>query len=114
MAQNNRMIGKAGEDTAVLFLSEKGYNIIKRNYAHRFGEIDIIAKNNEYLVFVEVKYRKNIKNGYPREAVNSKKQEKIRNTALAYISENNISDIAMRFDVIEILGGQIEHIENAF
>lgn len=114
MAQNSRQKGMTGEDKAVLFLEKNGYNIVKRNYTCRFGEIDIIAENKDFLVFVEVKFRKNIKSGYPREAVNYKKQSKIKTTALSYISENNILERAMRFDVIEIIDNKIEHIENAF
>ena len=114
MAQNNRQKGNLGEAMAAAFLEEKGYNIVKRNYNKRSGEIDIIAENEKYLVFAEVKYRKSLKNGYPREAVDYKKQEKIRSTALLYLAEVGKADKAIRFDVIEIIDDKIEHIENAF
>lgn len=114
MAQNNRQKGKMGEDIAADFLEKNGYNIIIRNYAHRFGEIDIIAEKDGFIVFIEVKYRKSLKNGSPREAVGFRKQQKIRQTALAYISENNITDRAMRFDVIEVTEEKTEQLENAF
>lgn len=114
MAQNNKEKGRMGEDIAAAFLEERGYHILCRNYSRRFGEIDIIAENDSFLVFVEVKYRKSIKAGYPREAVGFAKQSKIRNTALAYISEKGITDRAMRFDVVEIINNRAQHIENAF
>ncbi len=110
---NNRLKGKAGEDMAAMFLEKNGYFIVKRNYSIRSAEIDIIAENKDYLVFVEVKFRSNIKNGYPRESVDNRKQKKIRSAALAYISEND-TDKNIRFDVIEIINDKIEHIENAF
>lgn len=114
MAQNNRQKGNIGENMAVAFLEEKGYNIIQRNFYKKSGEIDIIAENDSFLIFVEVKYRKNLKNGYPREAVDFRKQEKIRNTALLFMSELGKIEKAIRFDVIEIIDDKIEHIENAF
>ncbi|MDE6182375.1 MAG: YraN family protein, partial [Eubacteriales bacterium] len=79
-----------------------------------YGEIDIIAEKENIIVFFEVKYRKTIKNGYPREAVSKAKQDKIKKTALIYISENNIINKDFSFDVIEILGNEISHIKNAF
>ncbi len=112
--QNNRRIGNIAEKRALDFLINKGYSIIATNYQKQFGEIDIIAKKDTYIFFVEVKYRKDIKKGYPREAVSLKKQEKIKNTALCYIAENNLNNIDFSFDVIEIIGDNIIHIENAF
>ena len=112
--QNNRKIGNIAEKRALDFLINKGYSIIATNYQKQFGEIDIIAKKDTYIFFIEVKYRINIKRGYPREAVSLKKQEKIKNTALYYISENNLNNIDFSFDVIEIIDKDIIHIENAF
>lgn len=114
MAQNNRQKGNIGENMAVAFLEEKGYNIIQRNFYKKSGEIDIIAENDSFLIFAEVKYRKNLKKGYPREAVDFRKQEKIRNTALLFMAELGRIEKAIRFDVIEIIDDKIEHIENAF
>ena len=112
--QTNRQKGNLGEKKAIDFLLNKGYAIIETNYQKRCGEIDIIAKKDTYIIFIEVKYRKNISKGYPREAVSLKKQEKIKNTSLYYISENNLNDVDFSFDVIEIIGNSITHIESAF
>lgn len=111
---DNKQKGYLAEKNASDFLLKKGYNILFKNYQTRYGEIDIIAKKDTYICFIEVKYRKNINKGYPREAVNLKKQEKIKNTAILYITENNLQNIDFRFDVIEILKDNITHIKNAF
>lgn len=106
--------GNAGEIIACQYIKRKGYKILKTNYSTAVGEIDIIAADNQYIVFIEVKYRNNITKGYPREAVGKSKQNKIKKTALYYIVENDLNNNDFRFDVIEILGNNIEHIENAF
>ena len=95
-------------------------SIIKRNYYCRAGEIDIIARDGEYTVFVEVKTRKSVKYGTAAEFVDYRKQERIIKTALYYAASD---DIAMRFDIVEVYyhtNGEnmqvdrINHIENAF
>lgn len=112
---NKRSIGKEFEQRAVDFLQDKGYLILERNYQCKFGEIDIIALDREYLVFVEVKYRKNRESGYPEEAVNYQKQRKISKTAGYYCLQKNIlENVCCRFDVIAIDAGEIRHYENAF
>ena len=115
---NIGIIGKSGEDRACSLLKKKGYKIVERNYMSRFGEIDIIAKKKEYLVFVEVKTRSEKTIALPRESVDSFKQEKIIRTAEIYLSENP-TDLQPRFDVAEISVSdgkikQIVLIENAF
>lgn len=106
--------GRYGEEQACEYIENKGYEIIERNYQASFGEIDIIAKDKDYIIFIEVKYRKNLNKGYPREAVGKRKQKNVRNVAINYIIENSLNDCNFRFDVIEILGNNIEQIENAF
>ena len=110
----NRFIGKKGEDTATLFLKKKHYKILERNYRCRTGEIDIIAKDGSYVVFVEVKERKDDKLGMPSEYVTPSKQRKIISAARNYMTENEIVDLYCRFDVVEICGDEINHMENAF
>lgn len=110
---NNVQKGKIGEDKAAKYLARRFYKILEKNYRRKTGEIDIIAKKSGYIIFIEVKYRKNLSKGLPREAVTPYKQGQIRRTANMYIAENNI-DSPMRFDVIEIIDNHIEHIENAF
>ena len=117
MNVDSRTTGDIGENAAQGFLQGDGYAILKTKYWTPFGEIDIIAQKDTYIVFVEVKYRKAVKGYYPREAVHRRKQKSIIQSAQYFIAENNIADMDFRFDVIEILGKEtlsIEHIQNAF
>ncbi len=109
-------IGNLGEDLAVKFILEKGYELLERNFFKPFGEIDIIAKDKDYVVFIEVKARKNVNFGFPREFVNKNKIKKIQDVAQMYMLEKNLFGIKIRFDVIEIIFDEhkITHIENAF
>ena len=111
---NNYIVGKSGEKIAEEYLKKKGYKILEVNFVNNVGEIDIIARQKNIYVFVEVKYRKNDYFGLPREAVNTYKQRKIRAVANSYIKRYNLYDNVCRFDVIEILDDQITHIENCF
>ena len=109
----SRTIGILGERQAEKFLKKLGYKIIDRNFSSRFGEIDLIAQDNNYLVFIEVKKRKNTSHGNGAEFVDVAKQRKIIKTANMYIQFNQI-DSDIRFDVIEINNNTINHIKNAF
>lgn len=113
---NNIQKGSLGEKLATNYLKSKGAYILENNYKLKFGEIDIIVKLNEELVFVEVKARSNINFGYPSEAVNYKKKMKIKNVAKYYIVKNKLEKVPIRFDVIEVYleNNEINHIENAF
>lgn len=110
----NKIKGTNGEVLAVNFLKKKKYNILETNYKNRIGEIDIIAMNKGIYVFVEVKRRLTQKYGRPIEAVNIRKQNKIKKVAEMYLMMKNKSYADVRFDVIEIIDDQIIHIENAF
>lgn len=113
---NNKEKGDLGELIALKYLAKNGAEIVEKNYKIRSGEIDIIAKLNNELVFIEVKARSNIKYGYPAEAVNYKKINKISNVAKYYILINHLYNIPIRFDVIEVYFNEnkINHIVNAF
>ncbi len=111
---NNRQKGNIGESIAAIYLKLRFYKILERNFTAKTGEIDIIAKKDGYIIFVEVKYRNNISKGYPREAVTEFKKNQIRKTAVVYMMKNNLMEEKVRFDVIEILGRKIEHIKDAF
>jgi putative endonuclease len=113
---NNIQKGKLGEDIALNYLINNNANILETNYRIKSGEIDIIAKIDEEIVFIEVKSRSDIKFGYPSEAVDNKKIRKIINTAKYYILKHNLNNISIRFDVIEIYlkDKKINHIVNAF
>ncbi len=107
-------IGKKYEQAAADYLKNLKYKILEQNFKLLpVGEIDIIAKDKNTIVFIEVKYRKNKDFGAPFEFVTKTKQQKIIKTALCYIKKNKIkSDI--RFDIISICGKETEHIKNAF
>ncbi len=113
---NKREVGSDKENVAAAYLEKKGYFIIQKNYRVRQGEIDIVARDGDTLVFVEVKYRKNLSSGHPLEAITPSKIKQISRTALFYLNQNKISvdNTPIRFDVIGILGEEITHIENAF
>lgn len=100
--------GNFGETAAANYLIGNGYKIIDRNFRSRYGEIDIIAEDDGYTVFVEVKTRKNFDMGFPCEAVNYAKQKQIVRMALMYIVSKKILDCPMRFDVVEVVADGFE------
>ncbi len=120
MGRNN-LIGAWGETVAAAYLRKKKYKLLSAGYRCRFGEIDLIAANSKYLLFVEVKTRKTSNFAEAREFVNSGKQMRIRSTAEMYLSQNP-TKLQPRFDVIEVYAPQghetknpeIIHIEGAF
>ena len=113
--QNKRTTGSRYEDIAADFLRGREYSIIKMNFRCRIGEIDIVAKDKDTLVFVEVKYRKSRKYGYPEEAVSAYKQRKIIKTAQFFMCRYGISDnVKCRFDIVAVDGDEIRLIKNAF
>lgn len=114
--RNTRKTGQKYEEMAVDYLQDRGYRILERNYFCPYGEIDVIARYGEYLVFVEVKYRGSSAYGSPWDAVDGRKQRRISRAALSYYGRNGYEqEIPCRFDVIGVDGkGKISHIENAF
>ncbi len=115
-----KTIGDIGEEYVVNYLKKHRYKILSRNYRKRFGEIDIIAEKKGTVAFVEVKTRHENPLSRPFEAVDTKKQEKIYRTSLAYIYENDL-DCQYRFDVCEVYVNrdtlkliQINYFDNAF
>ncbi len=115
--KNKRAIGQIGENIAIEYLKAKGYKVLKTNYVKNHGEIDIITEFNNTIVFVEVKYRKNLSFGHPLESISEKKIRKILETANLYLIDNDINK-NIRFDVVSILENnginETEHIINAF
>jgi putative endonuclease len=110
-------IGRKGEDLAVDFCRKKGLLVVEKNYRTPFGEIDIIAKDGDVLVFIEVKARAGDAYGAPFEAVDQRKRKKIRNVAISYMKRFK-REVPARFDVISISMKQgtpfLEHIRDAF
>ena len=101
MAAADTKLGPWGEALAAEYLRKRGYHIVATNYRSRYGEIDIIAENAEYLVFAEVKLRRTAHFGAAREFVDARKQERLRQTALLWL-EGHETRLQPRFDVIEI------------
>jgi putative endonuclease len=110
--------GKEGEKIAAAFLKKNGYRICEINFRCVLGEIDIIAKEKDELVFIEVKTRKSAELGYPEQAVGTRKQKKMSQLALWYLQKKNITGADARFDVVAITmlpsGNEIKLIKNAF
>ncbi len=113
----SRAVGTHYENEAAKFLEARGLKIIARNVSYSFGELDLVAKDGETLVFVEVKHRKQISHGMPFEAVTISKQRKIIKAAKAFIQRMPKTPFC-RFDVISIMGTApehaIEHLKDAF
>ncbi|CBK74728.1 conserved hypothetical protein TIGR00252 [Butyrivibrio fibrisolvens 16/4] len=112
---NNRKQGNDFESLAADFLKRNGMTILKQNYYCKMGEVDIIARDKEYLVFVEVKYRTTKRAGTAAEAVGFNKKRKISRCADVYMMQNHMSgDTSVRFDVVAIEEGHLSHYKNAF
>lgn len=111
---NKRQLGFQYESMAAEYLITQGYEIMCQNFYSKFGEIDIIARDHEYIVFIEVKYRKTKQYGYPREAVTYKKRRHILRAAEYFLLTQVGMEQACRFDVIEILDNQLNHLVAAF
>ena len=108
------MTGAKYERIAAEYLETQGYEILEKNYRCHGGEIDLVAKDGEYLVFCEVKYRKDNSSGHPLEAVDKKKQNIIVRCAQFYLMEHSLEDAAVRFDVVGIAHDETILIKDAF
>ncbi|MBQ7944992.1 MAG: YraN family protein [Lachnospiraceae bacterium] len=113
--QNNRTIGAEYEERAVAYLEQQGMQILERNFRSRKGEIDIIAKDGEYTVFVEVKYRSSEQKGAPSEAVTLAKQKTICRVADFYRMKHGLGEFApIRYDVVACSKDEVMWYPNAF
>lgn len=110
--------GRLGEDAAAEYLLSRGYRILRRNYRSRRAEIDIVARKEGVLVFVEVKARRGSSFGEPEEAVTREKLRRIRSAASAFLSREAGGERACRFDVVAVLFGRggpvIRHTEDVY
>ena len=121
MASERQLTGRWGESLAADYLQKKHYQLVALNYRCRFGEIDLIVQNRKYLVFVEVKLRKNDEFARAAEFVDLRKQNRIRTTAQLWLSTHE-TELQPRFDVVEIYAPDgadtgkpvINHMEDAF
>jgi putative endonuclease len=113
-----KALGREGEDAAAGYLQAKGYKILDRNFQIREGEIDLIAKSDDTLVFVEVKTGRSNSFGHPADKVDLRKQRRMVKAASAYLQKEEIDDMDCRFDVIAIRITRntpiVEHIQDAF
>jgi putative endonuclease len=114
VSRNKRQIGTEYEKLASAFLEKQGYEILCFNYRCFFGEIDIIVKDDDTLVFCEVKHRSSDTLGNPLEAVGVKKQQIIYKCAMNYLSYEYKDEVPCRFDVIGFVGDEITHVKDAF
>lgn len=119
MVDTRRKLGNRGEKIAAKFLRKQGYQIIEKNYRSRLGEIDIVAKEGESIVFVEVKTRCSTDFGLPEEALSYDKRRRLSKLALGYLAHRRIKDTNCRFDVVSILmdnnrANHVKLIKNAF
>ena len=118
MLNRRQKFGEESESIAVSYLKKQGYKIIEQNYRTKLGEIDIIAKEKDTIVFIEVKSRKSKNFGSPKWAVTPKKQRKISMVALWYLKTTMQSNVKARFDVVSIISSHdkpsIEIVKNAF
>lgn len=114
MKYNKRAVGAEYERMAGIFLEQQGFQILEYNYRCNKGEIDLIAMEKEYLVFCEVKYRKDSRKGFPEEAVSIRKQRVISQCAAYYLMEKGYTAVPCRFDVISIMGDEMHLVRNAF
>lgn len=118
MSDQHQKFGAQSEDLAAWYLKKNGYRILEQNYRTRLGEIDIIAKDEKTIVFVEVKSRRSIRYGSPKWSVTPHKQRKISMVALQYLKKTRQTDAAARFDVVAVISNrdepQIEIVKNAF
>ena len=111
---NKRTVGNDYEKVAGEYLKTQGYEILEHNFYTRAGEIDLVARHDDYLVFVEEKYRKDASAGHPFEAISMQKQKHISKCALYYMKKKGLLDMPVRFDVVGILGDEIQVLQNAF
>lgn len=119
MADTTTNIGRYGEDLASAYLESKDWLIFDRNYAFEKAEVDIVATDRNYIVFVEVKFRSGTYYGQPEDYVTPQKEENIKKAAEAWIYERRMETAVVRFDIISIVqkanhAPQITHFEDAF
>lgn len=119
MNETTKQIGDRGEDIAAAYLEAKGWLIFDRNYAFEKAELDIVATDHNYIIFVEVKTRSNTYFGRPEEYVTPEKEKNLKKAAEAWVYERKMETAVCRFDIISIVQNnngapEITHFEDAF
>lgn len=115
----NAELGRRGEDAAARFLHRHGYEILERNWTCAAGEADIIARDGDCVVFVEVKTRASVDKGFPSEAVDRHKRSKYEKIAALFLAQYDVVDVPVRFDVVSLVvvsenRAMLRHHINAF
>jgi putative endonuclease len=119
MADARRAVGNAGEDAVAAWYQSEGYDVLSRNWRVRDGELDIVATRDGVVVFCEVKTRRSDRYGLPVEAVNVRKQAKLRSLAVRWLDAHDVKATSLRFDVASVTphrwsGWDVEVLEEAF
>jgi putative endonuclease len=114
VVDRRRVLGADGEAQAAAWYEDRGYTVEARNWRCREGELDLVVRKGRQLVFVEVKARTTTRFGIPAEAVTVTKQRRLRTLAVRYLATDGVRGGDLRFDVVAILGGELEVIEAAF
>lgn len=114
-SSNTKQTGDAAEAQAETFLQAQGLRSIERNFSCKLGEIDLIMQHQEFLVFIEVRFRRDTRFGGAIQSISEKKQSRIRNTAIVYLQQKNLYEKqAHRFDVVAISENDTQWIQGAF
>lgn len=114
MVDPRQVLGAAGEEQAARWYQARGYQVLARNWRCRDGELDLVVRRRSEVAFVEVKTRRSARFGHPVEAVTGAKQDRIRRLALTYLQSSGTRARSVRFDVVSILGTELEVLEAAF
>ncbi|PKM82801.1 MAG: YraN family protein [Firmicutes bacterium HGW-Firmicutes-14] len=109
---NNKALGSLGEELAAELIMTKGMEIIERNFRCKMGEIDLIARDKDEMVFIEVKTRTSYTYGYPQESIDRRKVAKLRSVAAYYLSVNRLADQKCRFDIYTVFMTREYTLEN--
>lgn len=116
MTKARQQVGQMGEEAASKYLKEQGYNIVETNYRCKLGEIDIIARDGDMVVIVEVRTKTGLAFGRPEESINQEKARKLYRLALQYIQSNYHRDIPSRIDLVAVMleksSGQVKEVKH--
>lgn len=108
----NKQLGDLGEDLAAKFLARRGYEILTRKYRSKFGELDIVARDKDTLVFVEVRSKSSSEYGLPQETIDGRKKERLRRVAVSFQARFSLLDYNSRFDCVAVVFGDNGKVEN--
>ena len=114
MTEARRRVGVAGEDLAAAWYEARGDRVVARNWRCRDGELDLVVRSGPTIVFCEVKSRSSLAFGSPLEAVTADKRRRIRHLAGRWLEDSGVRPASIRFDVVAVLGREIEVVEGAF